>query len=111
MQKASFLKNIEFSDKNVVINSMIDNDYSKEIRLVFQENQTMKKHKTKYPITVMILKGKIIFSVNDNPQTMEQGDIISLEGNILHELEAIEDSVVHLSLSKNDNINRVKNVL
>ena len=111
MQIASFLENIEFSDKSVAITSMIDNDFSKEIRIAFKKNQIMKEHKTKYPIVVMVLKGKINFTIKETTTILNQGDIISLKGNILHELEAKEESIVRLSLHKKDDFNRVKSIL
>ena len=111
MQLASFLNNLEFSDSKVVITPLIESDFGKEIRIAFKEGQMMKEHKTKYPITVMTIIGSIEFTVNEKTVTLAKGDVISLEGNVLHELKATEKSVVRLSLHKGDSVARVNSVL
>jgi len=107
----SFYKDLEFSDKSVVITSMLENDFGKEIRIAFKEGQVMKEHKTKFPITVMTLKGCIEFCIGDDMYELCTGDMIALEGNIMHELKATRESVVRLSLHKSDTVQRVERVL
>ncbi|CAA6813423.1 MAG: Unknown protein [uncultured Sulfurovum sp.] len=111
MQLASFLNDLEFSDEHVLINPLIDNDFTKEIRIAFKEGQIMKEHKSKFPISVMTVIGSIEFSVGEKVLTLNQGDVISLEGNKMHELLATEKSVVRLSLHKGDSVARVNSVL
>ena len=108
---ASFYDNLEFSDKSVVITPLLDSSFGKEIRIAFKEGQEMKEHQTKFPITVMTLKGNIEFSVGDECYTLKEGNLISLEGGVMHALKATEESVVRLSLHKGDSVERVKSVL
>ena len=108
---ASFYKSLEFSDKSVVITPMLESDFGKEIRIAFQEGQVMKEHKTKFPITVMTLRGCIEFTVGDDMYVLCEGDVITLEGNVMHELKATQESVVRLSLHKGDTLQRVESVL
>ena len=111
MEIASFLNNLEFSDEHVVISPLIDNEFTKEIRIAFKEAQMMKEHKTKFPITVMTLIGSIEFRVGEELHILNQGDVISVEGGVLHELKATEKSVVRLSLHKGDSVARVSAIL
>ena len=111
MEIASFLNNLEFSDEHVLISPLIDNAFTKEIRIAFKEGQMMKEHKTKFPISVMTIIGSIEFTVEDKVHILNQGDVISLEGGVLHELKATEKSVVRLSLHKGDSVDRVSAVL
>lgn len=111
LNTASFFKDLKFSDTSVVITSLLDSDFGKEIRIAFQKGQVMKEHKTKFPITVMTLKGSISFNVEQQTIILSAGDVISVKGNVLHELKALEESVVRLSLHKNDTISRVQSVL
>ena len=111
MKTASFYKDLEFSDKSVVITPMLDSDFGKEIRIAFKEGQVMKEHKTKFPISVMTLRGSIEFGVGGKTFTLNEGDVITLEGNVMHELKALDESVVRLSLHKGDTVARVKGVL
>ena len=84
--------------------------FSKEIRILLKSGQVLKEHKTKYPIVVHVLEGEINFGVEDLIHTMKSGGIISLEGNVAHDLTAIQDSVIRLSLFKLDNVERVEKV-
>lgn len=111
LNTASFFKDLKFSDTSVVITPLLDSDFGKEIRIAFQKGQVMKKHKTKFPITVMTLKGSISFNVEQQTVILSAGDVISVKGNVLHELKALEESIVRLSLHKNDTITRVQSVL
>ena len=111
IKTASFFTDLEFSDKSVVITPMLDSNFGKEIRIAFKEGQVMKEHKTKFPITVMTLRGSIEFSVGAEMFLLNEGDVIALEGDVMHELKATEESVVRLSLHKSDSVDRVKGVL
>ena len=111
IKTASFFTELEFSDKSVVITPMLESNFGKEIRIAFQEGQVMKEHKTKFPITVMTLRGSIEFTVGSETFLLNEGDVISLEGDVMHELKANTQSVVRLSLHKSDSIDRVKGVL
>ena len=111
MQKFNIYDNLKYSEEKVQINPMFDDENRKEIRIVFSENQIMKDHKTKFPITVEIVEGSIDFGVLNEVYTLIKGDIVALDGNIMHNLKANEKSIVRLSLSKNDTTNRVQGVL
>ncbi len=110
MQVISFLKDVQFSDKNVSINVMMDDELTKEVRIAFNKKQIMKEHKSKYPITLMCIQGEIKFTVKKEVFILKSGDIIYLKENILHELEAIEKSVARLSINKCEN-NKIQSVL
>ena len=42
---------------------------------------------------------------------MKNGDIIALEGDIPHDLTAKEHSIIRLTLSKHDKVERLKSVI
>nr|WP_299034565.1 cupin domain-containing protein [uncultured Tenacibaculum sp.] len=110
MKTAAFLENLEYNEEKVAVSLLLETDFSKEIRIVFKKNQVMKDHKAPYPIVVQILKGNIDFGVNNEVKRLNSGDMISLEAKVIHNLTALEDSVVRLTLSKSDSVNRVKEV-
>ncbi|MGM0392360.1 MAG: cupin, partial [Bacteroidota bacterium] len=83
---------------------------SKEIRIAMKKNQVMKEHKTPFPIVVEIFEGKVDFGVNGVIHNLEKGDLVALEGNVPHDLLAMEDSIVRLSLSIADTVGRVEGV-
>lgn len=111
MQKFNIYDHLEYGEKKVKITPMLETESSKEIRIVFKKDQIMKDHKTAFPIAVEIFEGEIDFGIGEKVYTLIKGDIVSLEPNILHNLKAKADSIVRLTLSKNDSLARVQGVL
>lgn len=110
MKTASILKDLDFNDNKPAVQVLLDTDSSKEIRIAMKKGQIMKEHKTPYPIVVEIFDGSVNFGVNGETVLVRKGDLLSLEGNIPHDLLAKEDSVIRLTLTKADSAERVKNV-
>lgn len=110
MKLASLSSQIEYQDNKPAIKVLLDNEYHKEIRIVFRKGQLMKAHKTGFPIVVEIFEGAIDFGVYDEVLQLIKGDLISLPPNITHDLKASKESIVRLSLSKYDTTSRVKKV-
>ena len=111
MEKFNIYDHIEYGENKVKISPMLETAFSKEIRIVFKKDQIMKDHKTGFPITVEIFEGSIDFGVDDKIYPLVKGDIVSLDANVMHNLKANEDSIVRLTLSKNDSLFRVQSVL
>ena len=111
MKVESFNDQLEYNDKKIVTKVILESSFSKEIRILLKNGQVMKEHKTAFPITVHVLEGIIDFGVNGQVSELTKGAIIALEGNTPHDLTAKEDSVVRLTLSKLDNVQRVEKVI
>jgi len=111
MKKVNIYENLVYSDVKVQITPLMNTDSSKEIRIVFKKDQIMKDHHTPHPIAVEIVEGEIDFGVKEEVFTLIKGDIVSLEASVVHNLKATQDSIVRLTLSKNDTIARVNGVL
>jgi hypothetical protein len=95
----------------VTIAKLFDGPNSKEIRINLEKGAQMKEHKAPGAIMVQVLSGKIDFSVGENSVILDTLDMITLEPNVIHALIALENSIVRLSLSKNDDVSRVFRVL
>ena len=111
MKKDSFQENIVHGENGVKTVVILETSFSKEIRIVFKKGQVMKEHKAGFPIIVHILKGSIEFGVEGVKNQMDEGAIITLDSNVPHDLFAQEDSIVRLTLSKQDNVDRVQKVV
>lgn len=110
MNIKSFNEHLDYNENRILTQVILETSFSKEIRILLKSGQTMKKHKAPLPIIVHILEGRINFGVEGEIKLLKKGDIIALESNIYHDLNAKEDSIVRLTLSKLDDVNRVKNV-
>ncbi|MEG9328436.1 cupin domain-containing protein [Salinimicrobium catena] len=110
MKTASILKDLDFNENKPAVQVLLETDSSKEIRIAMKKGQVMKEHKTPYPIVVEIFEGSVNFGVNGESMLVRKGDLLSLEGNIPHDLRAEEDSVIRLTLTKADSAERVKGV-
>lgn len=111
MKIESFNDNLEFNESKIVTKVVIESSFSKEIRILMKKGQKMKEHQAPFPILVHVLDGEIDFSVAGKQNTLTKGMVITLEGNVPHDLTAYEDSVVRLTLSKLDKAERVEKVI
>lgn len=111
MKTASFNQELVYNDNKVAITVMMETETSKEIRILFKKGQLMKEHKAGFPITVAVYQGAISFGVQGEKKLLKSGDLIYLEANVPHDLFAEEDSIVRLTLSKFDKVERVEKVI
>ena len=111
MKTASLTQDIQYnSESRPNVQLLLETETGKEIRIAFKTDQVMKEHKTPFPIVVEIFEGSIDFGVNGENHQLKKGDLVALEGNIPHDLKALENSVVRLSLNKADTAKRVEDV-
>ena len=107
MKIASILDHVEYSEHKPAVSVLINNATTKELRIALRKGQVMSAHKTAFPIVVQVFEGEIYFSVAGEKKHLRRGDLIALDGNVVHELTGIEDSIIRLSLSKQDSAQRV----
>lgn len=110
MKKENLNNNIEYKQSGPAINVLFETDFTKEIRIVFKEGQIMKEHQTPFPIVVELFSGNLEFGVNGEIHSLQVGDILALNGGVPHNLKALSNCIVRLSLSKQDKVKRVMNV-
>lgn len=110
MEIASLLSDIEYGDTKPAIKVLFNNAAVKEIRIVFKKGQEMMEHKTSYPIVVEIVDGRIDFGVSGTMHRLDKGMLIALDADVPHNLVALSDSIVRLSLNKADTVERVQQV-
>lgn len=90
--------------------AVFEDAVSKEIRIAMAAGAVMKDHKAPGAIKVQVLQGEIEFGVSGSVHTLKTLDLIALEPEIVHNLTAKKDSIVRLTLSKNDSFTRVAQV-
>lgn len=111
MEIASIFKDLEFDESKPMVKVLFETNFTKEIRIAMKKGVSMKRHQTAFPIVVELLEGKVDFGVNDEMLHLKKGDLLALDGGVPHDLEAKEDAVVRLTLTKSDEASRVQSVI
>jgi len=106
MEKIAFLEDPRFEEK-VQTDKMIETPFSKEIRICMAKGNMMKEHTAQGAITIMVLKGLVAVASGNETVKLSDGEMVCFEANVPHSLKAHEQSIIRLSLSKNDSVNRV----
>ena len=110
IKTASLYESLEFNPDRPTVKVWFETPFTKEIRIALKKGQELKEHKTSFPIVVNIVEGNINFGLSAERIQLRKGDLIALEGNVPHDLVAVEESIVRLTLSLHDTTDRVKNV-
>lgn len=108
MEKVSIFDNLIYENARPAIHVLLNNENTKEVRIAFRKNQEMKAHKSPYPIVIHVIEGCIDFGALNERHILTKGTLIALEASAVHDLKAVEDSIVRLSLNKSDSIERVE---
>lgn len=87
----TLLKEIETS-KNPVAKALHKNQHFKVIAIAFKKNMILKEHKTHLPTKLFVISGNIIYHENEISTALNLYDEIEIPMNILHSVEAVEDS-------------------
>lgn len=110
MTHTNLFTELVYGEAKPEIKLVLETPFSKEIRIVFKAGQLMKEHQTPFPIVVEIVEGEIDFGVNGEIYSVKKGELLTLEGSVPHDLLAKKDSIVRLTLSKFDTVERVQEV-
>ena len=111
MKTSSLYEELTYEENKPAIKVMLETSFTKEIRIALKGGQIMKEHKTSFPIVVQIIEGKLDFGVNGKVLNLQKGDLLALEASVPHDLKAIDDCIVRLTLTKSDEANRVRYVI
>lgn len=111
MDIQSFSKDVDFKGRTVSTSVILETSFSKEIRISMKKDHLIKEHKTPFPIVVHLLSGEIDFGIEGEAVRLRAGDAITLPGSVPHDLKAVQDSTVRLTLSKHDKLERVEEVV
>ncbi len=112
MNTASLIDNITYQENHKpTVTVLLETTNTKEVRIVMKKGQFMKEHKAPFPIIIEIFEGDIDFGINGKKQILKKGDMIALEGNVLHDLNCISNCIIRLSISILDKIERVNKVI
>lgn len=71
---------------------LVDEDNLQITHLQIKKGEEVPSHKSDKNVVVVIYKGKVDFKGENGSEIISPGDIITMDSNEMHALEAIEDS-------------------
>lgn len=98
MRHADLGKEIVFDDESVVISALYETAYCKEYRIAMQRNQVMRDHESAFPLVLYVYKGLVKITFNGKIETIGEGELLSFDAQTTHQLEALEDTVLRLTI-------------
>ncbi len=73
-------------------------DYGLNVMLMcLRRGARLHEHRTKGPLTVQVISGRISFAAAGTPHEVAPGVMFALDREVLHSVEALEDSVLLLT--------------
>ncbi|MBD3788845.1 MAG: cupin domain-containing protein [Campylobacterales bacterium] len=110
MKKVSFTDKLSFGDKPK-ITLMLETPSSKEIRICMAKGTIMKEHTAPQAITIMLIKGRLLIVSEGEECILEDGEMVYFDARVPHSLEAIDECIIRLVLSKQDTVQRVQKII
>lgn len=86
----------EWSSVNRLAISLVKDDALNILLMVLKKGARLEEHRTKGPIAVHVLSGTVRFRAGSESAELLSGSIAALDRNVVHDLEALEESVVLL---------------
>ena len=68
------------------------------VLIALKAGARMSEHKTDHCVTIHALEGRLRLHLPGRPLDLAQGELLALEQTVLHDIEALDDSVFVLSL-------------
>ncbi len=86
-----------------------NNEHARVLRFYLRAEQEVKPHKSPSSVFITVLKGKLLFLVNDgkSEEMLNVGDTVFYNPQELHGFKAIEDSIVEAVITPNPSINKL----
>lgn len=109
-ENTTFATDLNFSDQKPRWQFMLEAAFPKEIRIALAKGQSLRRHKAPFPIVAHFPEGCIDLGVHGQSCRLGRG-ILTLDANVPHDLFARGNGVVRLTLSKQDTVERVEEVI
>lgn len=98
MYQVNMLEVIRFDDEEVLITEVMVTPFSKEYLITMQRHQVMIDHESSDPVTFHIMEGLLRVKIEEDERILRTADILALEGDVVHHLEALDESLLRLTI-------------
>ncbi|MEE1884008.1 cupin domain-containing protein [Pedobacter flavus] len=84
-------------DRNSV--TIFKSDTMRIVLLGLHENAELKSHKANGVISVQVIEGEVVFTVDEHASFLKKGQMVALHENIFHSVKAVKESFFLLTLA------------
>ncbi len=78
---------------------LVKSDTLRVVLITALKGSKLNEHNAPGPITIQVVHGEFVLSLEGENRAMQQGDIAIIGPEILHELECIEDGAILLTIA------------
>jgi quercetin dioxygenase-like cupin family protein len=89
-------KSWQSGDRNAV--TLVKNPSVRVTLMALRQGASLREHHVEGPITVYVVEGSVNFIVGQEKCTLKRCSFLTLERTIPHDVEALEDSVILLTI-------------
>lgn len=100
MKKTSLYNEFEYSNSKPLVKQILSTSFSDEFRIVMKKNQEIEENCSSSSIVLNVIEGGLNISLNNETDTLQKGDLVSINKNVQHSLKALENTIVRLSIAK-----------
>ena len=89
----------EWSAADRLSTSLVKDDALNVLLMLLKKGARLPEHRTKGPIALHVLSGAVRFTARNQDAQLVSGSMAALDRDVVHELEALDESIVLLITS------------
>lgn len=78
---------------------LVKSDTLRVVLITALQGSKLNEHSAPGPITVQVVEGSFIFTIEDEPRTMEKGDVVIVAPGVMHAVECVNDGAILLTIA------------
>ncbi len=98
MKYANIHEAVVFDEENVVVEELIETPFCRELRITMYAHQVMRDHESDHPLMIEVCEGAVTLASEAGERVLPRGCIVAVEGGMKHHIEALQDSILRLTL-------------
>lgn len=98
MLRTNMFDGVGYDDAAAAITEIMSTPFSREIRIAMQKHQAMRDHESAHPVTFGVLEVVVKMNVEEDEVLLGKGDVAAFESGVVHNLEAMEDTLLRLTI-------------
>jgi quercetin dioxygenase-like cupin family protein len=90
---------IKFDDARPAVQSLADSGHARLMLVCMKAGQALRDHKSASQVMAQFLRGRARFVADGVPREAAAGELVLLEAHRFHRIEAIEDTVILVTMA------------